>query len=465
MIINDLDFLAIIPISSSEINIPIFHAGFLLLIILWSLAISDWINMLRNDIEKTNLILTGERDFNNDLIQSSPSFITAIDVNGQIILMNDTMLHALGYAFDEIKEKDFISLFIAKEDQDKFNELIKTMKKDSNLAKGETTILGKIGQRLLVSWNIKQISDPLVNADYTFALGIDITKERKSEEASKRLEIQLQHAQKMEAVGTLAGGIAHDFNNVLGTITGAVSVLKNKIKKHNSVPLVVLQDYLELINEGSARAADTVTRLFSISKKYEPVLVRVDLIQTVENVLKMCEKSFDKSIIITVEEKIDNAIVKADGTSLEQVLLNLCINASHAMTIMREDSEPWGGTLSIKLETILADKYFIKNHTGMEGVHYHIISISDTGVGIKNNLINKIFDPFFSTKDISKGTGLGLAMVFNIIHQHQGFIDVYSDEGIGSVFKVYIPAFIGEVDMESDGVKKRYIMEKGRFLL
>ncbi|RPI72486.1 MAG: response regulator, partial [Desulfobacteraceae bacterium] len=151
--------------------------------------------------------------------------------------------------------------------------------------------------------------------------------------------------------------------------------------------------------------------------------------------------TFDKSIEISARYFEKAALAYADPTQMEQSLLNLCINAAHAMTIMRKDGEKHGGSLNISVEEVKTDKYFLKLHPESEkGEAYWVISVQDTGVGMSNAVKAKIFDPFF-TRGKDKGTGLGLAMVYNIVKQHKGFIDVYSQEDIGSTFYIYLPVY------------------------
>ena len=137
-------------------------------------------------------------------------------------------------------------------------------------------------------------------------------------------------------------------------------------------------------------------------------------------------------------------MVSADPTQVEQVLLNLCVNGYHAMTMMREEGQHQGGRLSIGLEKIYADRHFCERHPEAAEGHYWILSVNDTGVGMDTKTVAKIFDPFFTTKGKGKGTGLGLAVVYSIVQQHRGFIDVYSEAGAGSTFNVYLPAMSDE---------------------
>jgi nitrogen-specific signal transduction histidine kinase len=258
-------------------------------------------------------------------------------------------------------------------------------------------------------------------------------------------ERQLRQSQKMETVGNLAGGLAHDFNNVLGGIIGTISLFKYKIAKNKEITLVDTEKYFNTIEEAANRASDMVQHLLSLTRKQELSFTPIDLNDIIQSIVRICGNTFDKSIEIETEYHKGKAMTKADPTQIEQSLLNLCINASHAMTIMRKDGERYGGTLNISIKKVVVDKYFRRLHEEAGDPDYWDISVSDTGVGMEQKLVTKIFDPFFTTKSEGTGTGLGLSMVYNIIKQHRGFIDVYAKEGIGATFHIYLPILKGEL--------------------
>jgi len=280
-------------------------------------------------------------------------------------------------------------------------------------------------------------------------------------EERKKIEEQLVQAQKMETVGTLAGGLAHDFNNILGGIVSPLSLLKRKLKK-GDIAKDQLEKYIDIMTESSNRAVDMIKQLLTLSRKQELNLTAVDLISSIKNVIKICDSTFDKSIKIVTNYPDEPAVIKADKTQVEQVLLNFCVNASHAMTIMHEDTKLWGGTLEISIQKFFADRYFCKRHTDAKEINYWHTSVKDTGIGMSTSVISKIFTPFFTTKEKGTGTGLGLSMVYNIIKEHGGFIDVYSEPGVGSTFDIYIPLLTSEGLQEKIEQK---IISKGEGLI
>ncbi|MCP4215391.1 MAG: response regulator, partial [bacterium] len=213
----------------------------------------------------------------------------------------------------------------------------------------------------------------------------------------------------------------------------------------------------EQIEESSHRAVEIVKQLLTLSRKKELIFTPVDLNKSIRNVMKICTNTFDKRIRLEPTYTDEPAIVFADPGQLGQVLLNLCVNAAHAMTIMKKDEKTWGGALRVTLESMVADEAFCENHPGAEQGHYWILSISDDGIGMSRKTITEIFAPFFTTKGNDQGTGLGLSMVFNIIKQHKGIIRVYSEIGKGSKFSVYLPVLTeDEIDEKQTGEEEDF---------
>ncbi len=273
-------------------------------------------------------------------------------------------------------------------------------------------------------------------------------------------EEQLIQSQKMETVGTLAGGLAHDFNNVLAGIYGTVSLMRFEIERFNLTRENTL-NYISIIEQSSRRAAAMVKQLLTLSRKHESEMEPCDLNKAVEEVVRICSNSIDKTIAIKTAYNDSPAIARGDLRQLEQVIMNLCINASHAMTIMRQQGEKLGGELDIAVtgEELEESDVDIEGRMIKAGPYWHI-RVSDTGTGIPPEVLPKIFDPFFSTKDEKKGTGLGLSMVYSIIKEHNGIVKVASPgrSGTGTDFSIYLPA-VDKPLSEQSGIKKT--MHKG----
>jgi len=258
------------------------------------------------------------------------------------------------------------------------------------------------------------------------------------------MEQQLRQAQKMESIGILAGGLAHDFNNVLAAMLGNLSLLQYKLNVSRELPVHEIQDYLTQMESAGQRAVDMVRQLLTLSRRNQIDLVPVDLNLTMKHIRKLGENTFDKSVQVVTHPVPCPAYVLADATEMEQVLLNLCINGIHAMTIMRGEGVVWGGKLTVAVDQVLVDPLFRKRYPDAAGNAYWKLSVADTGVGMEPKESARIFEPFFTTKSQGQGTGLGLAMVYNIVKQHQGFVDVYSVPGQGSTFHIYLPVLVRE---------------------
>jgi PAS domain S-box-containing protein len=242
----------------------------------------------------------------------------------------------------------------------------------------------------------------------------------------KRLEDQLLQAQKMEAVGLLAGGIAHDFNNILSAIIGYGNLVQMKMAADDP-----LRNHIDHILTSAERAAVLTQSLLAFSRKQiinpQPVNVN-DCIAKME---KLLQRLIREDIEFTTRLADGDIIVMADAGQLEQVLMNLATNARDAM--------PDGGLLTIETKRQEIGEDFIRMHNyGMPGP-YAVISVTDTGVGMDAKTKERIFEPFFTTKEMGKGTGLGLAIVYGIVKQHNGYINVYSEPGTGTTFKIYLP--------------------------
>ncbi len=289
--------------------------------------------------------------------------------------------------------------------------------------------------RDLVRWTIH---------DQDFAIAIVNLISLALESAERRkLEAQLIQSQKMEAIGTLAGGLAHDFNNMLAGLTGPVSILKYNLAVNQTLQPKELSRMLDMMDEAGARAVAMVRQLLSLSRRHEITLTTVDLNQTLKSVMKICMNTLDKSIELAPKPCDKKAWVMGDSTQMEQVLLNLCINAGHAMTLMRAKDEKQGGRLSVAIQVLPGGSHFHVAHPEAAQGDYVQLSVQDTGVGMDAKTVARIFDPFFTTKEQGQGTGLGLAVAYNIVKQHLGFIDVYSEPGCGTTVNVYLPAYQG----------------------
>jgi PAS domain S-box-containing protein len=261
------------------------------------------------------------------------------------------------------------------------------------------------------------------NIEYVVCTAHDITERKRMEKEKKKLEARLRQAQKMEAIGTLAGGIAHDFNNILFPILGYSEMLMNDAPDNSD-----LKRDLSMIFNGTKRARDLVKQILAFSRQREYDLKPIKVHLVVKETLKLIRSSIPATIDI-MQNIIDCELVMADYTQIHQVAMNLLTNAYHAM-------EKKGGKLKVTLKEVDLRADDLK---GMPPGTYVRLTISDTGIGMDQSTIDRIFDPYFTTKKEGKGTGLGLAVVHGIIKSHGGHISVYSELGKGSEFHVYLP--------------------------
>lgn len=250
-------------------------------------------------------------------------------------------------------------------------------------------------------------------------MGIDITEK-------KSLESQFLRAQRMESIGVLAGGIAHDLNNVLAPILMVSQLLKMKDIDEESGQLV------DTLETSAQRGADLIRQVLTFARGVEGEQIEVQVGHLVRDIQKMLKETLARTVEIRASMSKDLWPVKGIATQLHQVLLNLCVNARDAM--------PNGGRLEIQAENLTVGDSYALLHPEARSGPYVMISVSDNGMGIPVEHLEKIYDPFFTTKEIGKGTGLGLSTVKGIVKSHEGFIHVYSEIGRGTTFKVYLPA-------------------------
>lgn len=255
----------------------------------------------------------------------------------------------------------------------------------------------------------------------------DITERKRAEEERARLEAQLLQAQKMEAVGQLAGGIAHDFNNLLQVISGHLEMVLNDLP-----PEEPPRAELEEVQKAAERAAALTRQLLAFSRRQVLDPRPLDLNEIVADLMKMITRMIGEHIELNVIPGHALKTVRADRGQLDQVLINLCVNARDAM--------PGGGRLTIETENVIFDEEYCAMHAWATPGRYVMLQVSDSGCGMAPEMLGQIFEPFFTTKEPGRGTGLGLATVYGIVRQHSGTVQVYSEVGKGSTFKVYLPA-------------------------
>jgi signal transduction histidine kinase len=258
---------------------------------------------------------------------------------------------------------------------------------------------------------------------------VDISERKRAEEENNLLHAQLIQSQKMEAIGTLAGGIAHDFNNVLGAVIGYAELAKAATPPGSGVA-----EDLDKVLEAGQRATDLVKQILAFSRQVSSTeRISLDPAYPVKEAIKLLRPALPSTITIRQRLEDNSSPILADPTQVHQIVMNLCTNAFHAM-------ERTGGTLEIGLRNRSLTSPDLPHHAGLEAGEYVELTIGDSGAGIEPAIRHKIFEPYFTTKGVGKGTGMGLSIVHGIVIAMGGFVTCESEVGTGTIFKVYFPA-------------------------
>jgi len=369
----------------------------------------------RADAERKQLIAA---------IEQVGEAIVMTDAQGIIQFVNPAFEQSTGYSREEAVGQNPRILKSGEQDEPFYRNLWDTI---STQRTWEGRMVNKRKDGTL--YTVEATISPVCNASGRIvnyvAVNRDITEQL-------RLADQFQQAQKMEAVGLLAGGVAHDFNNMLGVIIGYVELALNIVEPGQSV-----HAYLNEILNAARRSTDITRQLLAFARKQTIIPVVLDLNQTVESVLKMLRRLIGEDIDLAWLPGEGLYPVKMDPAQVDQILANLCLNARDAVDGV--------GRITIETGNAVIDKTFCALHAGFEAGEYVLLAVSDNGCGMDKETLDKILDPFFTTKEVGRGTGLGLSTVYGIVKQNSGFINVYSELGQGTTVKIYFPRCAGQV--------------------
>ena len=378
--------------------------------------------------EKVEKNLKANETFLNSVIENIPNMIFIKEAKElRYVRINKTGEELLGYA-----TKDFVGRndydFFPKEEADFFTRKDREVLQNKIMVDipEETIQTRDKGSRILHTKKIPILDD---QGEPEFLLGIseDITEHQQAAEEKKMLSAKLRQAQKMESIGTLAGGIAHDFNNILTAIYGYAELAHMEITRPEKA-----EKYIKEILQGADRAKKLVNQILTFSRKGERILKPLHVQSIFKEAFKLLRSTLPTTIEITQDINPDCDPVLADPTEIHQVIMNLCTNAYHAMRRS-------GGTLDISVQPAQLSNMTIDRTMHLQPGSYLKIAIRDTGAGIPENILDRIFEPYYTTKEQGEGTGLGLAVAHGIITGLQGDITVFSKPGKGTTFTFYLP--------------------------
>ncbi len=364
------------------------------------------------------------------LVENAPYGILRATASGSILQANPAMVRMLGYA----SEQEVMALNMAKDvycHPERRAELIASNSKQDSVVGVEIEWKRKDASVITVRCDTHVVRNKEGRREYLETFVEDITERRE-------MEMQLRQKQKMEAIGRLAGGIAHDFNNLLGVIIGYAELAAEKI-----APGTPLHNPVEQIQKAADRASALTRQLLAFSRQQVLETKVLHLNSIVEDMVKMLPRMLGEDIVLQLALDPALGAVKADQGQIEQVLMNLAVNARDAM--------PGGGRLVVRTGNIRFDSELALKHPSMTPGKYVLLSVSDTGMGMDEQTKARIFEPFFTTKQRGKGTGLGLATVYGFVKQTGGYVWVKSETGVGTTFEIYLPAISEEAPRQHPG--------------
>jgi len=389
---------------------------------------------------------TVSRDYVDNIISSLQECLLVVGTNGDISSVNTTTSKLLGYNEEQLVGRSISTIL-----PENF-PLHKLIDPASELLDQELNLFARSGDKIPVLFSRSLLRDKNNIFLGAIFLAQDLRERKKQEEEKISLQAQLQQAQRLETVGTLAGGIAHDFNNILTAIIGFSQLAKRMVPKDNPA-----EQALESSLAASFRAKDLVKQLLSFSRQGCQERAPLQVTSILKETVKLLRATIPTTIDIQQKIEPDSWQILADPSQLHQLIMNLCANASQAMEN--------GGTLSISLANAELSSNDMEVSGELPPGRYIRLQISDTGEGIDPAFLHRIFDPFFTTKDIDKGSGLGLAVVHGIVKAHEGDILVRSQLGKGTTFTVYLPACEGDEKGHPENFQPQTTQGKGEHIL
>lgn len=358
------------------------------------------------------------------IVETATDIIYRISPRGYFTYANPVAVRIIGYSLKEIIGKNYLDLVQPEFRKKTIRHYLEQTTQRIPSTYFEFPTIAKDGSIVWLGQNVQIVlrDNEIVELQ---AVARDITERKREEAQRQHLELQLLQAQKMESIGRLAGGIAHDFNNILGIILAYTNILENR-----NLPPEKMRMSLDAITRAIQRAKGMVRELLTLARKTEPSLEYVDVNDSIRDFSRMIMETFPKTIAFSHQYADQSPGILADPNQFHQVLLNLLVNARDAM--------PRGGTLEITTK-IVPGEFVKKDYPDARDVPYAVIYVKDTGIGMDEPTRARVFEPFFSTKEHGKGSGLGLAVVYGIVRGHGGYVEVQSSPGEGATFVLYFP--------------------------
>ena len=353
------------------------------------------------------------------LLDRARDAILAYDMEGQIIYWNEGAERLTGWSKGEILGEWAHACLYDPEEENKLQQCHETMMETGEWM-GELRMRTEDGDERIVESRWTLVRDADGSPKHVLVINTDVTER-------KRLEKQFLRSQRMESIGRLVGGIAHDLGNLLMPISLGVKVLRRRLEQTDEK----IEKTLSMIRKSAERGGNMVEQVLAFARGVEGERVALQVDAIVEEIEDITDETFPESIAVRVGVADELPQVLGDATQIQQVLMNLCVNARDAM--------PEGGTLSIDARPVELTEAEAERTLDAEPGPYVCVRVADTGTGMPDDMVDKVFEPFFSTKEEGEGTGLGLSTAYSIIQSHDGFIDVESEEGEGTTFWVYLP--------------------------
>ncbi len=385
--------------------------------------------IFRDQTEERNaeIRLTEAANHFRQLFDSAPIPLGLTKRNGVITLANKHFIDLLGYTQDDIKTLDEWWLH-AYPDPEYRKWVMMDWENATKSAREANTCIAPREYRIRCKDNVEKyvlVSGSFIGESLLVSF-FEITDRKRAEEEREKLQMQLVQAQKMESVGRLAGGVAHDFNNMLGVIIGRTDLLLEKVSGVEPLERHILE-----VQKAAKRSAELTRQLLAFARKQTIAPKIISLNDVISSMLTMLKRLIGEDIDLLWKPKADLFAVKMDPSQIDQLLVNLIVNARDAIASH--------GKITIETQNAVIDEQYCSEHIEFLPGSFAVLAVSDNGCGISADAQKHLYEPFYTTKDVGKGTGLGLATVYGIVKQNNGFINVYSEVGQGTTFRIYLP--------------------------